>query len=103
MLQDNQIRDYNRLIPEEQKKEKLTKFDNFLDDAYDFLVQREGYKDSELDTPEKIYDQFLEHFRYQNVNEVTAIRDLEYAQNANAEEKLQFTRKNKICKSNKTV
>ena len=90
MLQDNQIRDYNRLTPEEQKKEKLTKDDDFLDDAYDFLVQREGYKDSELDTPEKIYDQFLEHFRYQNVNEVTAIRDLEYAQNSNLQEKVKF-------------
>ncbi len=90
MLQDNQIRDYNRLTPEEQKKEKLTKDDDFLDDAYDFLVQREGYKDSELDTPEKIYDQFLEHFRYQNVNEVTAIRDLEYAQNSNLQEKIKF-------------
>ena len=34
----------------------------------------------------------MEHFRYQNVNEVTAIRDLEYAQNANQEEKEQFAR-----------
>ena len=90
MLQANQIRDYNRLTPEEQKKEILTKDDKFLDDAYDFLVQREGYKDSQLNTPEKIYDQFLEHFRYQNVNEVTALRDLEYAQNSNLQEKIRF-------------
>jgi len=90
MLQANQIQAYNYYDPNEQNKDQLTQDENFLDDAYEFLVKREGYKHSELNTPEKIYDQFLEHFRYQNVNEVTAIRDLEYAQNANLQEKIQF-------------
>jgi hypothetical protein len=90
MLQAEQIKAYNYYRPEEQNKEILSTNNDFLDDAYEFLVKREGYKDSDLNTPEKIYDQFLEHFRYQNVNEVTAIRDLEYAQNANLQEKVQF-------------
>tara|TARA_R100001460_G_scaffold30937_2_gene61035 strand:+ start:200 stop:3670 length:3471 start_codon:yes stop_codon:yes gene_type:complete len=86
------FKNYNFLDSEEQKKENLIADQDFINDAYYFLADREGYKHSQLNTPEKVYDQFLEHFRYQNVNEVTAIRDLEYAQNANDEEKLQFKR-----------
>ena len=90
MLDVKQTRDYNFLDSQDQNKNNLIGNENFINDAYEFLVNREGYKDSELDTPEKIYNQFLEHFRYQNVNEVTAIRDLEYAQNADTRQKVQF-------------
>ena len=70
------FKNYNFLDSEEQKKENLIADQDFINDAYYFLADREGYKHSQLNTPEKVYDQFLEHFRYQNVNEVTAIRDL---------------------------
>ena len=73
MLDVKQTRDYNFLDSQDQNKNNLIGNENFINDAYEFLVNREGYKDSELDTPEKIYNQFLEHFRYQNVNEVTTI------------------------------
>ena len=86
------FKDYNLLESQDQNKENLIANQNFINDAYSFLKNREGYKHSDLDTVEKVYDQFLEHFRYQNVNEVTAIRDLEYAQNANLQEKQEFAR-----------
>ena len=86
------FKDYNFLDSQDQNKENLIANQNFVNDAYSFLKNREGYKHSDLDTVEKVYDQFLEHFRYQNVNEVTAIRDLEYAQNANIQEKEEFAR-----------
>ena len=68
------FKDYNLLESQDQNKENLIANQNFINDAYSFLENREGYKHSDLDTVEKVYDQFLEHFRYQNVNEVTAIR-----------------------------
>jgi hypothetical protein len=86
------FKEYNNFSPEDQNKQTLTQNQDFINDAYYFLVDREGYKQSDLNTPEKVYDQFLEHFRYQNVNEVTAIRDLEYAQNASISEKENFAR-----------
>jgi hypothetical protein len=46
-------------------------------DARAFLADREDYYS---DNPEDIYDRYLEHFRYQNVNEVTAVRDMYQAQ-----------------------
>ena len=52
----------------------------FIDDASDFLIDRGGYEADELGTDEEVYDAFMEHFRYQNVNEVTALKDLNYAQ-----------------------
>ena len=34
---------------------------------------------------ENVYENYMEHFRFQNVNEVTAVNDLLYAQNADEE------------------
>ncbi len=59
-------------------KEFLVNNDKFIEDAQIFLAERE---DKDLSKPEEIYDAFLEHFRYQNVNEVTAMRDLYYVNN----------------------
>ena len=61
-------------------KESLVSDQDFLVDASTFLAAREGYDAEDLQDPEDVYDAFMEHFRYQNVNEVTALRDLAYAQ-----------------------
>jgi hypothetical protein len=92
MLSAEQKRSYNYLDDDEKVKENIIGDGEFLEDAKGFLVKREGYTEEDLATPEDIYDAYMEHFRYQNVNEVTAIRDLEYAQNANQEDKEQFAR-----------
>src|SRR5210317_952811 len=75
------------------QKDNLTKDDllkdfEFYDDAKKFLAERGGKKD--LTKPAEVYDAFMEHMRFHNVNEVTTIRDLEYAQNASQEGKLRF-------------
>ena len=41
---------------------------------------------------ENVYENYMEHFRFQNVNEVTAVNDLLYAQNADEESKERFAR-----------
>ena len=92
MLEATQKRTYNYLNEEDKVKENIIENDDFIEDARGFLQKREGYTDEDLATKEDIYDAYMEHFRYQNVNEVTAIRDLEYAQNANQQEKEQFAR-----------
>lgn len=92
MLKASQKAAYNYLKPEEQTKEVLITDNGFVDDAKTFLIKREGYSPEDLATPEDVYDAYMEHFRYQDVNEVTAIRDLQYAQNSNQEEKDRFAR-----------
>lgn len=71
------------------EEELLTDVD-FIRDAGLFLRERDGIEEplSAQDT----YDKFMEHMRYQNVNEVTALRDLEYAQNSDLEGKQRFAR-----------
>jgi len=92
MLDDTQKRSYNYYDEEDKVKESIIENDDFIKDARSFLQKREGYTDEDLAARDDVYDAYMEHFRYQNVNEVTAIRDLEYAQNANQEEKEQFAR-----------
>ena len=69
--------DYNNFSAEELTREKLTDNAAFMADASQFLADREDYYS---DNPDDIYDRYLEHFRYQNVNEVSAMRDLYLAQ-----------------------
>ena len=71
-------------------EEELLSDIDFIKDAGLFLRERDGIEEplSAQDT----YDKFMEHMRYQNVNEVTALRDLEYAQNADLEGKQRFAR-----------
>ena len=73
-------------------KENLINNEGFIKDASEFLIKRENKKASELQNNEDVYDAFLEHFRQQNVNEITALKDLNYANRANDEEKKQFGR-----------
>jgi hypothetical protein len=42
--------------------------------------------------PEEVYEKFVEHMRFQDVNEITALRDLEYAQNSKLSGKQRFGR-----------
>ena len=73
-------------------KETLLGDEDFVMDASRFLIDREGYDPEDLESNEQVYDAFMEHFRYQNVNEVTALRDLTYAQEADDEAKARFGR-----------
>tara|TARA_R110000796_G_scaffold71283_2_gene161663 strand:- start:1298 stop:4528 length:3231 start_codon:yes stop_codon:yes gene_type:complete len=79
---------YNEI--EELDKDTLASDDDFIADAITFLEKRGNLK-GEM-TREDVYDNFMEHMRFHNVNEVTTIRDLEYAQNADAEGKKGFAR-----------
>ena len=92
MLEASQKSSYNFLQKENQNNEYLIENDDFIEDARDFLTKRGGYDPKRLEDKQEVYEQFMEHFRYQNVNEVTAIRDLEYAQNAKQEDKVKFAR-----------
>ena len=75
---------YNLYESEDLNKELLIQNEDFLMDAAGFLGQREDFSS---DNPEELYDRFMEHFRYQNVNEITATRDLFYAKDASEEDR----------------
>ena len=70
---------YRSFNDEDLTKENLLQDDQFIADATTFLGQREDFY---TDNNEELYDRFMEHFRYQNVNEVTATRDLFFAKDA---------------------
>ena len=55
---------YNNYAPEFLNKEDLIKEEDFIDDAVYFLIDRGGYTLDEIDTDEKVYDAYMEHFRY---------------------------------------
>ena len=82
------LKNYNKI--DELDQETLASDMDFIEDASLFLSERAGI--NKAMTPKEIYEEFMEHMRYQNVNEVTAIRDLEYAQNADLEGKQRFGR-----------
>jgi len=82
---------YNKY--KELNKDVLLKEDDFIEDASEFLMKREGYRPDQLKSRESVYDAFMEHFRVQNVNEITALRDLDYVKNrTNDEQKAQLGR-----------
>ena len=68
---------YTEFSKDQLNKENLINDVDFIYDAKQFLFDREDY---ESDDKEDIYDRYLEHFRYQNVNEVSAVRDMYLAQ-----------------------
>lgn len=70
--------DYTTLSDDELNRENLTSNFKFLNDASQFLAER---NDLYLTDANEIYDAYLEHFRGQNVNEVTAVKDMYQAQN----------------------
>ena len=69
--------DYTQFGQEDLTRENLINNFQFIRDASNFLADREDYYSDDV---EDIYDRYLEHFRYQNVNEVTAVRDMYQAQ-----------------------
>ena len=69
--------EYTNLEKDKLNRENLINDFDFLNDASQFLYEREDYSS---DDPEEIYDRYLEHFRYQTVNEVSAARDMYYVQ-----------------------
>ena len=90
MLEAKDKSSYNYLETEDKTRDVLIENDDFIADARNFLEKRGGYSKKRLQDRNEVYEQFLEHFRYQNVNEISAIRDLEYAQNANKQDKTEF-------------
>ena len=80
---------YNYYDPKDMTKENLVQDKEFLEDARVMLAEREGFQS---ENPEELYDRFMEHFRYQNVNEVSATRDLFYVQGADDVTKERFGR-----------
>jgi len=90
MLEAKDKSSYNFLEAENKNREVLIDNDDFITEARNFLEKRGGYSKKRLQDRNEVYEQFLEHFRYQNVNEISAIRDLEYAQNANKQDKTEF-------------
>ena len=74
------IENYSKSEKKELSKEKLLQNEQFITDAQTFLIDRGGYKADDILKAEDAYDAYMEHFRYQNVNEYTASRDLIYAQ-----------------------
>ena len=81
------LKDYNKR--DELTREQLASDPDFIADASYFLRERDG---ETLLTTDEVYDKFMEHMRYQNVNEITALRDLEYAQNSDLQGKQNFAR-----------
>jgi len=71
------MRAYELVPDDELTEESLLQDQDFLQDASQFMAERTG---NEYFEPQEIMDNFLEHMRYGNVNEITMLRDLEYAQ-----------------------
>ena len=77
---------YHTDVKELKNRGYLTQNEDFLNDARRFLFTRGGYDPRDLEDPDFVYDKYLEHFRSQNVNEVSAARDLYYAKTASDSE-----------------
>ena len=60
-------------------KDSLLEDETFVSDARRFLTNRAGYEINELVDKDYMYDKYMEHFRRQNVNEITASKDAYYA------------------------
>ena len=86
------LKDYNYYTKEDMNKEVLSQDNNFVNDARRFLTERSSTSEDNLKSNEDVYDAFMEHFRYQDVNEVTAIRDYEYATNGTQDQRANFGR-----------
>ena len=80
---------YTDYFDEDLNKDVLVKDLDFISDASQFLAGRTGEVPQ---TDEEVYDKFMEHMRFHETNEVTAVRDLMYAQEADDEQKQQFGR-----------
>ena len=82
------LKQYN--FKEELTEEDLVNDLDFIDDASMFLHERQGL--DKVLSRQETYEKFMEHMRFQDVNEITALRDLEYAQNSELSSKHRFGR-----------
>ena len=82
---------YSNYRTEDLNKEVLIQDEDFLIDASTFLKERANYDFDTKTDQEAIYNQFMEHFRRQNVNEYTATKDLFHAQNTTDEGRERFS------------
>ena len=71
------------------KREDLLRDNDFLKDAAQFLKGRTG---RQYDDDEDLFEAFVEHMRIASVNEITAVRDLNYVKKADQESKDQAGR-----------
>jgi len=70
---------YNFLEKKDVTKKNLLNNADWEADARYFLSVRGGYSDDELDTPDKVWNAYAEHFRYYDVaNEITLGFDYDY-------------------------
>jgi hypothetical protein len=84
---------YQYFDDQDLNRETLIEDSEFEADARSFLQKRNEYEEGEgPQTSEEVYDAFMEHMRFQDVNEVTAVRDLMYASEASTDDKLEFGR-----------
>ena len=81
---------YTEFFDEDLNREVLTQDADFMNDAMSFLEKRTGKADFENE--DEVFDEFMEHMRFHNTNEITAVRDLMYAQEADDEDKAEFGR-----------
>lgn len=80
---------YNEADPQYLLRQNLTLDPEFLEDASTFLYQTEGIVVSD---PEEIYDAYMEHMRFSDVNEATTIRDLAVIRDSSDEMKEKYAR-----------
>jgi SAM-dependent methyltransferase len=74
---------------EGSQRERFLGDPDFMADAYSFLLKRTNQTP---ETDEEVYDKFMEHMRFHETNEVTAVRDLMYAQESDQDSKAEFAR-----------
>jgi hypothetical protein len=77
---------YNKYKKEALNKDFLLQNEDFVNDARLFLSNRGGYDQKDLQDNTFLYDKYMEHFRGQATNEVTAARDLYYAKTSSEQE-----------------
>lgn len=77
---------YDKYKKSALKKDFLLQDEDFVTDAKLFLTNRGGYDQKDLQNDNFLYDKYMEHFRGQATNEVTAARDLYYAKTSSEEE-----------------
>ena len=88
---------YDKYKKSALKKDFLLQDEDFVTDAKLFLTNRGGYDQKDLQNDNFLYDKYMEHFRGQATNEVTAARDLYYAKTSSEEETQAMGRLRNTC------
>ena len=83
------MKSYEFALDNELTRDVLTKDEDFLLDASNYLLKRTG---KDLEDPNEIYETYMEQMRFHEVNELDTISDLMYAQEADDEDREQMAR-----------